>query len=722
MDIDVFNIFRNFKKVFCEFDPLTKKMIVKQGSEFHKSPENISDKNISECAEFLTTNDEKLTKLIAIKLGIRDLIIDVEDKKQDGIGKKSFEKLKKDFNLPNSLAMSSKSGGIHVHYRLRNDEIYKNIKLKHKNYPDIEFLKNKRLTFVSDNLNKMKIIQDYPIIELDNDSLFLKTISSQEIEKKNISIKEDKIKYRNNTSNFPIIDFQNHIEFLLNPYDSNDEYNDWFSVICKIYNLSILLNQKELIGYCFFALNEWSKKSSKYKENELKTKWNSLDENSQSKSKFTNEEHILALQKQYVILTCKNHNICNIYNPNVVYNNSGFTKLWNQLEIDIKRAQLSFAHKIIYNPQNKKKLINDEYNTISINNFNFKTIPKKIEFDSFLSEYSIFTKMILAWIKTMFGEDFLIIINYLSFLIQNFGKRSQVVLILYSKIQGVGKSSLAAVIRILLGKENCKMVSNQSMQSSFTSYAGACAFCYWDEVVVNKNNVDDITAKIKMIATQNIITQIKKGKDETNVSNYANIMMTTNDISKLKFNDEDRRWVLVSIDFETKEEFFNELNKNLKEYNINSEAFFIKLNLFNENELNENYRLALASYLYDFKINENYFKGHAPKTEALEKAIIETSENMEGFIEIRDFIENEEGLYFSNVLVVISDIEKKLDYNSKQISNVLKKLKFENKPRNMFKYGNTIKRKRFWALNLSDQNVDLEITRLYRVHSNELNI
>ncbi len=713
MNSDVYTIFESYKKVFAVLNKKTKTI---KFLELHEELSKITDKNYNDCCLHLEGGKTGYLNLIAIKLEALDFVIDVEDKKGDGVGKQFFEKLKKQYLLEESLTTTSKSGGVHVHYRLSDASVCEELKLKLKDYLDIEFLKNKRLVFISDSERLIKITNPSSMKTLDINSPIIKDLRGSNVKK--IDLNNNKKTKRNiGQIIFPEFEFLNHLKLLLKDYSPDAEHDEWFVLMCRVFYLCEMLAHNKLANKCFNVFNEWSAQTTienKYNENDLLRKWKSINPEAQNKAIFSGQEHIKALQQQYtaVKLNTKNVVIFNNFNQTTSYPQSLFTKIWGVLSKKIKFISLVVAQQAIYDPTTSNVLIEKD-ESLYFNLFNKKTIPKKLTFDSFGNEEQSFIKAILAWIDVLAGKDSIIILNFIAFLLQKFGQRSQIAIILKSEIKGVGKSTLAGIIRVLLHKRNCNIVSNDAMESQFTSYTGDNVFTYWDEFVFLARTAEKMIAKLNRMVTESEVNQHKKGIDETVVDNFGNIMMSTNSLKNFPFSNKGRRWVLIDIDYPSKEEFRKKLEDKIKKYGFTCDSFFKKLNQFKENQLDESYRLCFAGYLYEFPLNLDYFKGDAPVTDALKKAIIETSEAMEGFTEIETLLEHG-GLYYNEKIAVTQDIKNALGdtLSDHKITTILTRLGYKNTRKFSCVYNTEKIRRRIWAKDLSTEKIKNEINNL----------
>lgn len=731
MDKEIYKIFESYKKVFYSFDIKANKVHNFLGS--HKTIEEITDKSYDECNSFL--NSPKLDayrQQIAVKLTKPTIVIDVENKKKDGIGLVNFKKMYKELELPRTLLMRSKSGGLHAYYKLEDDDSYKLFNLKYNEYEDIEFLWFGRIANISDSHQLIKIERKLDIALLKTKSKAFEFFTKKRTKQKLIK----KTKAKDETDNILVEtkhyligvnmkQFRDYVRTLIYLNDSNSDYNTWFLVIVKTYNLVNQFIDNDLIniylkGYSIEQLIEWSKQSEKYVENEVLQKWESLNLNNDSKARFTDFDQLMALSKLYVYSNIKgSDSIHSIFDPKLKYSKTNFAKTWGQYIKTINELRLHTVDRMFYKPYDERKIIEDTRATV-LNTFNQDSIAKNIPFEDFKEKHQFFARAFLSLLVIQFGyNDALILYNYIAFLLQRFGERSQVAIILHSKLQGVGKSTIANVIRTLLGSENCKTVSNESMQSSFTSYVGSHYFIFWDEVAIKKNNIELVTSKIRMLCTQHIIAKHAKGVDEIDIENVSNIMLATNDLTQLNFYEEDRRWIPFSVNYENKDDFKDDVNREMEKFGFTYDSLFKTLKDFGEDKIDENYRLALASYFYNkIKVNNDFFKGDPVHTEAFKNAVLETKDKVNGFIEIQDLLDSNEGLYYSSELTTIRDIKSIFlnNYNDKEISKILKLLGY--KKHNIKKqliYNAERKRSYCWVRNCKE--IDNEIERLYDKYS-----
>ncbi len=137
--------------------------------------------------------------------------------------------------------------------------------------------------------------------------------------------------------------------------------------------------------------------------------------------------------------------------------------------------------------------------------------------------------------------------KYLSALFQKKRRRLNVTLVLYSKEEGVGKTSpLRFLFSKRFGAKNVKGLTNDVITSAFNSSVTDAEVVIYEEADATKRYA--ILNKMKAWVTDEFITRHAKGKDAEDVKNFASYIVLTNNKDALAITEQDRRYLVLECE------------------------------------------------------------------------------------------------------------------------------------------------------------------------------
>lgn len=154
--------------------------------------------------------------------------------------------------------------------------------------------------------------------------------------------------------------------------------------------------------------------------------------------------------------------------------------------------------------------------------------------------------------------------RYIATLIARPGVRILYALLLVSKVQGVGKSTLAIIMRELLGAHNCSATTAREItQSDFNSWMAGKRFILVDEVYAGHSA--ELANTIKPLITMDTVSVNRKFKEPYELSNHAHFLLMSNSRLPLFVEQEDRRWLIPEVTEAKKpQQFWEELHRWLR--------------------------------------------------------------------------------------------------------------------------------------------------------------
>ena len=300
---------------------------------------------------------------------------------------------------------------------------------------------------------------------------------------------------------------------------------------------------------------------------------------------------------------------------------TSFIKTWINDENLRKKESLTFK---------PPPIVEDNYEYNTWRDFEIKKIKLLDDFNINDNEP---IKRFIDYIDNLLGNR-TVYTNYLIALIaniiQNPGNRACVCIVLYSIVEGVGKSLLNDLINKLLGVEYCydctdiqnglfgkhSMAEFQKLYISLVELKGKDTYLNNE---VFKSRITDTRREYE-----------PKGLKSFHAPNYATYLCTTNNYNCLPVNDKSRRFFIATCN-----------NKNAED-----KLYFKK---FNDEIINDNYNVrCIFEYLSKFDIEavvpNKLFQEYIPKDDPLYFDLVEYNKEIEwGFLEyfIRDTINND---------------------------------------------------------------------------------
>jgi hypothetical protein len=142
------------------------------------------------------------------------------------------------------------------------------------------------------------------------------------------------------------------------------------------------------------------------------------------------------------------------------------------------------------------------------------------------------------------------VLNWLAWFLQNIGKKPKHALMLQGPKQGTGKTFVTRVMRMILGNQNVKSVSQVQLTGQFNTYALHSKLL----VVEEMHNVNKVAGSNKLhdMITEEPIDINIKNRSAFEVHNCFGLIVMTNDDAPLLISKFDRRYLIVRTDAEPK--------------------------------------------------------------------------------------------------------------------------------------------------------------------------
>ncbi len=109
--------------------------------------------------------------------------------------------------------------------------------------------------------------------------------------------------------------------------------------------------------------------------------------------------------------------------------------------------------------------------------------------------------------------------------------------------QGSGKGVLGIILSLLHGPSNYSYTDGKKITDGFNSFLNNVTMVYFDEIEIKTTDQEN---SFKMLANDEIMIR-EMYKDYVRKTNHANIYMSSNNLSSIRVNSEDRRYSILNI-------------------------------------------------------------------------------------------------------------------------------------------------------------------------------
>jgi hypothetical protein len=312
-----------------------------------------------------------------------------------------------------------------------------------------------------------------------------------------------------------------------------------------------------------------------------------------------------------------------VYERSTIYNNADYLELKTKFELNCFRLENPFNYVYIDNDKNIQLFNNEKLKQWAMKDYriviedpedekrnkffidvwltdpNQKTV-NKIVFDPSLT--SINTYNYFDGFKYTDGESapldnpFLNLvkrvcndkktydyfIDWVAHIIQKPFKKTNIAVILYSNVKGVGKNCIVDGISKLTKGYSGHVETIEDITKNFNAHLVNKLFIYGDEIKASSKCISD---KLKQVITRPTQNMEKKGKDAFEIEDYTNWLFTTNNKDAFKVEQGDRRLFFIEC---ISEKLSKEASTEYYKY-INDDEEMNKLfNYFKNHEITYN--------------------------------------------------------------------------------------------------------------------------------------
>ena len=234
-----------------------------------------------------------------------------------------------------------------------------------------------------------------------------------------------------------------------------------------------------------------------------------------------------------------------------------------------------------------------------------------------------------------------LLLSWFAFIVQNPGVKIRWSPFIQG-VQGCGKTTLAEIMKPLLGRSNVGEIDKTKLASSFNDWVDGKQLLVFDEIFTNLEGRKALTEQIKAIVSNTTLSLTRKYQDSTDTPNYTNSIFFANNKDGVHIDSNDRRFFVLFCKQQKKSE--------LAEF---PEGYFE--NLY---RLTSPFHLSggLLSYYQNYKLHPEFDpNGTAPVTRDRESVISAGSSEME--YAISDILAAKEHPLVAKDVVVVSAID-----------------------------------------------------------------
>jgi len=217
-----------------------------------------------------------------------------------------------------------------------------------------------------------------------------------------------------------------------------------------------------------------------------------------------------------------------------------------------------------FNFEPNRQIKNDTYNLFT----GFKYDSDNNDFN--LDDINIYLNHI-KFICNDNNEFYEYVLNWMAHIIQKPEKKTDVALVFFSLVEGVGKNAIFDVFEAILEGFTERFKDTSALTDKFNGEMMGKLFVIGDEI---NARATDVMNELKDIITRTKEKVEFKGKDKMLVNDYKNYVFTTNNSNVFKISNSDRRFALNECPLEIKDkQYYINYYSILKDDNILTQIF-----------------------------------------------------------------------------------------------------------------------------------------------------
>lgn len=194
---------------------------------------------------------------------------------------------------------------------------------------------------------------------------------------------------------------------------------------------------------------------------------------------------------------------------------------------------------ILYKPDMREGEVKTDHGEDAVNVYRAPTFPdcKKKKLPKQIG-------MILTNLFLTQPEAREVFINWMAYIVQT-GNRTGVAWGFFGA-SGSGKTAIATILGMVLGKNNCSFnVGDVALQSAFNPYLYNKQLVHLNEVASDFHGRHGVAGKLKAMVSDDYLQINQKGIGEIGADNYCNVILNSNKADPIELDPDDRRWNMV---------------------------------------------------------------------------------------------------------------------------------------------------------------------------------
>ncbi|CAL9971678.1 DNA primase [Vibrio phage D63] len=199
--------------------------------------------------------------------------------------------------------------------------------------------------------------------------------------------------------------------------------------------------------------------------------------------------------------------------------------------------------------------------------------------------------------------------------------------------RGDGKSILFELVTVAVGSQNTKMMSNDSIISSFQDWATGSAVTAFEEIKIETRDSRNVANKLKPFITERRVMVNPKGTKEVTIPNFANYIAFSNEPDPIAIAQGDRRWFVSQTNHFGSNTVIERTQTDMKQH------FDDIKNLVNRDENHAAVHWALKEHNINPSFEDHRFR--APQTifsnELVEQTVSEKEARLVEYLEYAQF-------------------------------------------------------------------------------------
>lgn len=263
-------------------------------------------------------------------------------------------------------------------------------------------------------------------------------------------------------------------------------------------------------------------------------------------------------------------------------------------------------------------------------------------------------------------------------------------------LEGDGKSSIANILKHVMGPENVRDVLPSDLRSDFNSFASGSCVVAMEEIALSdskKYDKHEVMDRIKPLITNPVVSVTRKYQDAVQAPNTTNYIAFTNNKAALPLSKGDRRWHVMYTRFENREQLLDECPQDTY-FNPFHDAY-------------QNHPDVIRAWLMSIDLTD--FNRHVgPAINDSKLAMIEASES-DDVHAARDVVEDLDGVFTMDEF--LAQLKRYgVTRTSKRGGTILKELGYQRTKLVRLRNGSRV---RLWFCHTSVTGSDFDIRDIY---------